>query len=74
MLKLLKFKQNEIDIFKDPFQKKCVKKVCIFIYPDETRLSVHFANGTTRGEQNINKRDFTEALRQAQIFIDSLPE
>ncbi len=73
-MKLLNFKKKELDIFKDPFQKKSVKKVCIFIYPDETRLSVHFVNGMTKGEQNINKRDFTEALRQAQVFIDSLPE
>lgn len=70
---------SKISVIKNPFDKKCIKRISITMYKNiftevfEFEARIEFKNEKTSGTHTIDKcKDLADAFIKAQKFVESL--
>lgn len=60
----------------NPFKKEKIYAIHLHIYPNSFRYvaTISFENGRTKGEQEIQSKDFNTLIDEVYKFIESLED
>jgi hypothetical protein len=73
-LRIFEGTENKVSPLNNPFEKKCVKCVNIFAYPQEKKVngSIEFVNGDTEGKQKFTDETIFGIIKKMEAFVETL--